>query len=270
MIIMIQSMNVHLVSLIRKFGVCSLILLHTSCNGIMGWIYDEPAISNAPVKGQLVIDATSWENWYYVDLNHLKELTEQGDTMALLKAQMEFEPYPIPMTLTSTSDGKSGQYMYWFDVFGEGIKKNEFRSYTPCDAQPEPREWTFAVHRNNVRTNNAGVFETPYSSMKDLPESSLAFRDKNYRIDEWSENEVWDSQEQMLNCLVPSQGIKVNKLLSSWMTVNIPPIPPSFSFNNHVFILRLKDGTYAALQLENYISPTGKKCYLTINYIYPY
>ncbi|MBQ8056332.1 MAG: hypothetical protein IJ270_05925, partial [Paludibacteraceae bacterium] len=62
----------------------------------------------------------------------------------------------------------------------------------------------------------------------------------------------------------------VNKLLSSWITVNIPPVPPSFSFNNHVFILRLKDGTYAALQLENYISPTGKKCYLTINYKYPY
>mgnify|MGYP004623850459 CR=1 FL=1 len=43
-----------------------------------------------------------------------------------------------------------------------------------------------------------------------------------------------------------------------------------FSLNNHVFILRLKDGTYAAIQLENYLSPKGVKCWMTINYKYPY
>lgn len=47
-------------------------------------------------------------------------------------------------------------------------------------------------------------------------------------------------------------------------------MPPSFSMNNHVFVLRLKDGSYAALQLENYLAPNGTKCYLTINYKYPY
>jgi hypothetical protein len=40
--------------------------------------------------------------------------------------------------------------------------------------------------------------------------------------------------------------------------------------NKHVFILRLADGTYAALQLADFISPEGKKCFLTINYKYPY
>ena len=43
--------------------------------------------------------------------------------------------------------------MYWFDVFGEGIKKNTFSYYTPTEGQEEPEEWTLAVHRNNVRTN---------------------------------------------------------------------------------------------------------------------
>ena len=52
--------------------------------------------------------------------------------------------------------------------------------------------------------------------------------------------------------------------------MKIPPMPPSFSLNNHVFILRLKDGTYAAIQLENYLSPKGVKCWMTINYKYPY
>jgi hypothetical protein len=52
--------------------------------------------------------------------------------------------------------------------------------------------------------------------------------------------------------------------------VHIPPVPPVFTLNSHVFILRLKNGTCAALQLENYQNAAGKKCFLTINYKYPY
>ena len=103
-----------------------------------------------------------------------------------------------------------------------------------------------------------------------MPKNSDPFHNMTFTEDEWSENEVWDSQDQMLMCLVPSQGIRVNKVLSSWLTTKIPPMPPAFTHDNHVFVLRLKDGTYAALQLENYLSATGTKCWLTINYKYPY
>ena len=199
-----------------------------------------------------------------------------------MKAQTEFAAYPIPMTATGEKDEseagheaatqgrKAGQYMYWFDVFGEGYQKNSFSYYTPTEGQEEPEEWTLAVHRNNVRTNGGAVLETSYTSMDELPESSEAFRNMNFQEDEWSENLVWDSQDLMLMGYVPSQGICVNKVLSSWLSMKIPPMPPAFSLNNHVFILRLKDGTYAALQLENYLSQEGKKCFLTINYKYPY
>lgn len=261
-------------------GVCFPVL--TACNGIFDDLYDKPEETVVSAKGQLLIDATSWSDWYYVDLHQLQKLTEEGDEDALQKAQTEFTPYPIPMTSTGTSDTsesghqiatsqkKSGQYMYWFDVFGEGIKKNEFRSFTPTAEQTAPDEWSFAVHRNNVRTNGGAVLETTFTSMSELPETSEAFKNMAFQEDEWSENEVWDNQDKMLMCLVPSQGININKVLSSWLAMEIPPMPPSFTLNNHVFILRLHDGTYAALQLENYLSPTGTKCWLTINYKYPY
>ena len=261
-------------------GVCFPVL--TACNGIFDDLYDKPEETVVSAKGQLLIDATSWSDWYYVDLHQLQKLTEEGDEDALQKAQTVFTPYPIPMTSTGTSDTsesghhtatsqkKPGQYMYWFDVFGEGIKKNEFRSFTPTAEQGAPDEWSFAVHRNNVRTNGGAVLETTYTSMSELPETSEIFKDMAFQEDEWSENEVWDNQDKMLMCLVPSQGINVNKVLSSWLAMEIPPMPPSFTLNNHVFILRLQDGTYAALQLENYLSPTGTKCWLTINYKYPY
>lgn len=241
----------------------------TGCEGIFDDIYDKvPDI--VPADGQIIVDASDWGNWYYIDLPTLARLSQEGDGEALRKAQTEHKAYPIPMTLTGESDGKSGQYLYWFDVWGAGIANNEFRRFTPCDAQPEPAEWSFAIHRNNVRTNGGAVYETSCSSMDELPESSEAFRNAAFVGDEWSENEVWDSQEQMLLCLVPSQGIAVNKVLSSWLTMDIPPVPPAFSMNSHVFVLRLADGSYAALQLADYLSPSGTKCFLTINYRYPY
>lgn len=257
------------------------LMMLTACNGLFDDIYDQPE-PIVPAKGQLVIDATSWTDWYYVDLEELHQLTTDGDEEGLQRAQTEFQAYPIPMTATGEKDEteaghaaatqgkKAGQYMYWFDVFGEGIKKNSFTNFTPTAGQTEPEKWTFAVHRNNVRTNGGAVLETTYTSMAELPESSEGFKNMKFTEDEWTENEVWDSQEQMLMSYVPSQGIEINKVLSSWLSMEIPPMPPSFSMNNHVFILRLKDGSYAALQLENYLSPKGEKCYLTINYKYPY
>lgn len=248
---------------------CSGILMLMSCNGVFDEIYDKP-IEIIPAKGEIVVDATSWTDWYYIDLQELQRLTEQNDEEALIKAQTVFQAYPIPMTLTGESDDTTGQYLYWFDVFGKGVENNEYRSFTPTDKQPEPDRWTIAVHRNNVRTNGGEVYETAFTSMDQLPESSAAFANVKFSPDEWSECDVWDSQEQMLLGLVPSQGMKINKLLSSWLALKIPPMPPAYVKNNHVFILRLSDGTCAALQLEDYLSPSGKKCYLTINYKYPY
>lgn len=228
-------------------------LLLAGCEGILDGLYDEPQPIVAR-EGQIVVDASDWSTWHYIDINRPDSI----------------QSHPIPTILTGETDGKSGQYLYWFDVWGEGIRKNEFREFTPCDAQCDPEEWAIAVHRNNVRTNGGEVLETSFSSMDELPETSEPFHNMRFTPDEWSENEVWDSQEQMLLCLIPSQGINVNKVLSSWLTMDIPPMPPAFTRNPHVFILRLKDGTYAALQLANYVSPSGVKCYLTINYKYPY
>lgn len=246
------------------------ILLLTACNGIFDDIYDKPINEVKPAKGQLIVDATSWTRWYYIDLKKLHRLNEEGNEEALLEAQTNFEAYDIPMSLTNESDGRSGQYMYWFDVFGAGLAKNELRQYTPTDPQQEPSEWTLAVHRNNVRTNGGAVLKTRYTSMDDMPATSDEFAKEEFTPDEWTENEVWDSQEQMLLGLVPSQGININRTLSSWLKIDVPPMPPAFTLDSHVFVLRLADGTYAALQLANYLSPSGTKCWLTINYKYPY
>ena len=251
---------------------CAIMMMVTACNGIFDDIYDEaPATANVTTEGQLLVNAASWKDWYYVDFDSLQMYIERKDTAGLLKAQTNFTHYAIPTNLTSGSgDGKTGMYTYWFDVFGKGISVNEKRGFTATDAQAEPESWSLAFHRNNVRTNGGAVLETKYTSLNELPKNSSYFLGATFQEDEWTENEVWEDQSQMLMSLIGCQGIGINKVLSSWLKIEIPPMPPSFTMNSHVFILRLKNGKYAALQLENYIGTDGTKCWLKINYKYPY
>ena len=247
----------------------------SACQGLFDDIYDKPT-ENVDIKeGQLYIDASSWIDWFYIDFNTVnKNFVEGGTSSMFVRMGIPLNNTNIAPTngLSSVSHpslGSEGIYTYWYDVFGEGLSKHEFRNFTPTDAQPEPESWHIAVHRNNVRTNGGAAYETSYTSMADLPESSKAFADATFTEDEWNELDVWTVQQQMLNGLIGNQGIKTNPVLSSWIKVSMPP-PPVFTLNNHVFIVKMKDGTFAAIQLENYQSPLGVKCCLTINYKYPY
>lgn len=239
------------------------IVLLTSCHGALDELYDTPTESIDIREGQLYVDASCWLCWYYLDFNTANHRFAEGGTGSA------FVKMDIP-TERAEGQSSSGIYTYWYDVFGAGLSNHDFRGFTPTAAQPEPASWHIAVHRNNVRTNGGAAYETPFTSMAELPESSEAFADATFTEDEWNELDVWTVQSQMLQGIIGNQGIEVNSVLSSWLRVDIPPVPPVFTLNNHVFIIRFEDGTYAALQLENYQSPAGTKCCLTINYKYPY
>jgi len=250
---------------------CAILVVASACNGVLDGIYDRPNNSMPVMQGQLYMDATDWNRWYYVDFDSLAQHIAHGDSTALLKAQTTFVAYPVPTARAeSSADGHAGIYTYWFDVFGKGIASNEQRAFMPTASQAEPPSWSIAIHRNNVRTNGAEVLETNYTSLADLPASSKAFAGAQFIADEWTQNEVWVDRTQMLQSLVGCQGIKVNRVLSSWLKLDIPPMPPAFTINSHVFIVRFPNGKMAAVQLENYMNAEGIKCWLTINYKYPY
>lgn len=263
--------NISNISIISLQAIASLVTLMvlSACEGTFDWVYDKPEPVK-PTQGQFYLDATDWKKWYYINLPAIADSTRNNP---------EYDPsgsivaYDIPFDATGeetaeTGHHMTGQYMYWFDVFGEGIKKNSFAKFTPTVEQPAPDDWTIAIHRNNARTNGCAVYESSVTDINDLP-SSDTFGTLNFIEDEWSENEVWDDQSQMLACYIPSQGIKLSKVLSSWLDIDLPPIPPEFHHNMHVFVIRLADGTYGAIQLVDYISPTGTKCCMTIKYKYP-
>lgn len=238
----------------------------SSCDGVLDGLYDSDAggggkASGESVSGTIYVDASSWTDWYYIDLHAIRDSILKG-----ADPDTDFRPYPIPTEPTSSfDDDLTGIYTYWYDIFGQGIGNCEYRSSYPTLRQEEPASWDFAVHRNNVRTNGGGVLQT---SLKDI-NAATGSLEGTYVEDAMNETDVWTIQAQMLQCLIGNQRISVNSELSRWLSVQIPPIPPAFTHNDNVFILRMKDGTHAALRLANYLSPTGTRCCLTIEYKYP-
>lgn len=252
-----------------------LMLLVTSCEGVFDGLYDTPvaAASSASivgntVEGTLYIDASKWNEWHYIDLPTLNSHVMKDASYDL---NSDWRTYPIPMPEEGTpgedvtGHQRPGQYMYWFNgTIGQTVKEHEFRYFTPAAEQPAPASWTFAVHRSEVRTNGGSAWK---SSLDNISRASLATcYGAVFAPDEWSETDVWDDSGQMLLQLIPSQGIRINKVLGSWLALGVMP---NYVMDSHVFFLRLSDGSVAALQLINHLSDTNKRCCLTIKYRYP-
>ena len=244
----------------------------SGCEGIFNGFYDEPEpTTRSTTDGHLYIDASNWQEWHYIDLRSVVKgvsSTPDFNTSSLWQT-IEIPTLEISEESLIKSNEKSGIYTYWYDVFGQGISNREYIGFSPTEPQPEPEQWTFAVHRNNVRTNGCLVAETDFTSISQIPDDSDWVADLSFTPDEWNQTEVWTVQDRMLNGIIGNQGIHINKVLSGWLKMVIPPMPPVFDINRHVFILKLPDGTFAALQLEDYMNSTGEKCYLSINYKYP-
>lgn len=274
--------------IIERLLLISLLPLLCSCEGLFDGLYDELPDSQQPevsvagdtISGTLYVEANEWDEWFYIDLHAIRDaVTAASKGEPMDSSCFIFEPYKVPLTLTGEWDKKSRICTYRFRVLtGGGLSDNEYVSEIPTDAQPEPESWDLAIHRNNNRTRGGSALETTYSSLESLPQSSAlllqemaaAGQDTAFMSDQETENEVFVDNSTMLSELIPCQAIAINRVLSRWLVMQIPPFPPTFEHNDHVFLLRMADGTVAALQCSNYISSKNVKCCLTVGYKYPY
>lgn len=265
-----------------------LAVLYCSCDGLFDGLYDEipesdnseAVVAGDTIQGSLYLEANPWDEWFYIDFHAIREaLTAARKGEEMDSSCFVFEPYKVPMSLTGEWDGQSRICTYRFRVLtGGGLEDNEFVSEVPCDPQPEPETWDLAIHRDNTRTHGGMALATAYHSLEELPESSALLlqqlsamgKDTAFVADRITENEVYVDNSTLLSELIPCQAIELNPVLSGWLIMRMPPIPPAFEHNSCVFLLRMSDGTIAALRCSNYISSKNVKCCLTIEYRYPY
>ena len=133
-----------------------------------------------------------------------------------------------------------------------------------------PEQWDIAQHRYDVKTNGAAVMMTDYHSIEELEAAGLPMGG-NWIEDEESEQSVTiDMSHMMEGWLTYAPGHK-NTEIGKWVEVDTSNMPPSYTMHDNVMLLRLADGTYAAIQLANFMSTDSYqiKGWMTVNYKYP-
>jgi hypothetical protein len=204
-------------------GVTAMLSL-SACNGIFGFLYDNPVVQvkteygfisadTNTHSGRIYIDATSYTDWQYIDL-HNKEVVK-----------------------------------------------------APVDSL-EPARWDFAVHRYDAKTNGGAVWESGAADFNSLPGlDQLATAE--FAADEWTTDRISVDVSQMMDGIIVYTDSYYNPCLSRWLDVNTSTMPPIYTLSGKIYILRLADGTYAALRLFNFMDDSSIKGFMTIDYLYP-
>lgn len=133
-----------------------------------------------------------------------------------------------------------------------------------------PADWDIAHHRYDAKTNGAKVYMTDCHSIDELEQGYLP-AGGSWTEDEYDDNNIIvDMSHMMEGYLDYAPGYK-NKELGKWVEVDTSTMPPNYAMHDNVYVIRLKDGTYAALQLENFMSTDRYqiKGWMTVNYKYP-
>lgn len=168
-------------------------------------------------------------------------------------------------------DGRSGtvyvdatSYTRWIyiDFHSHGIDSLEI-----AEDMTEPADWDIAVHRYDAKTNGGAVMETSYTSLDALRDSGTM------PTGTWTEDEaskVTVDMSGMMDGNILYAESDVNPVLSRWLDVDTSSMPPVYTLSGKVYVVRLKDGTHAAVRLSNFMNDASVKGYMTIDFIYPF
>lgn len=247
-----------MIKILQGFIVCLTMLAGLcSCDGMFDGIYDDAVNDDQQQNGfngnndqdrfTLTLDARDYGKWYYINLH-----------------KRTIEGIDVPTALTGEWDGKS--MWTYYNVHGKNYSKLDERK---VDTQREPEEWDLAIHHFDAKTNGGEVMETQYSSIDALLQTAHDFNDDSFSKDEWVDNQCITDFSGMMAYNIWYMSSMVNKVLSRWVTMDFTTPPPVYTASGKVYILRMKDGTYAALRLVDYMSDRGTKGFLTIDVKYP-
>ena len=169
----------------------------------------------------------------------------------------------IEATRTGTIYIDASDYMKW-----NYISLKDKKVVTALYDEQQPENWDFAVHRYDAKTNSASVFETEYYDLTDISSVSK-FSGADFIADEWTTKKITIDMSQMMEGIIKYAEDFYNPCLSKWLNVDTSSMPPVYTLSEKVYILKLQDGTFAALKLSNFMNTSGIKGFMTIDYLYP-
>ena len=131
-----------------------------------------------------------------------------------------------------------------------------------------PTTWDFAIHRYDGKTNNGFVAECTATDFNSLPAVS-SISDALFIADEWTTDKITTDMSQMMDGIIIYAEDYYNPCLSKWLDVDTSVMPPIYTLSGKIYVLRLSDGTHAALRLTNFMDDSAIKGFMTIDYLYP-
>jgi hypothetical protein len=131
-------------------------------------------------------------------------------------------------------------------------------------AEP-PATWDVALHRYDAKTHGGAVAETEARDFSEVSAQTAA----DYVTDTWTETQVITDMSHMMDGYLSYVPSDYNEVLSSWLDVDTSNMPPTYTLSGKIYLIRLSDGTVAALRLSNFMNAASEKGYLTIEYRYP-
>lgn len=132
---------------------------------------------------------------------------------------------------------------------------------------PEPQEWDIAVHRYDARTNGGEAAELPCNELQQVKPAMIA--EARWEKDSFTTDRLMTDLSGMLTGDIKYADGWCNLTLSRWLNLDLSVMPPIYTPSNKVYLVRLGDGTLAAVRLKAYKSAKGRKGIMTIQYAYP-
>jgi hypothetical protein len=128
-----------------------------------------------------------------------------------------------------------------------------------------PQNWDLAIHRYDAKTNGGAVAETDIEDFSLLSIAKIG----DFVSDTFTTKKIVTDMSTMMDGYLSYVESDYNTELSQWLNVDTSNMPPTYTLSNKIYILRLADGSKAALKLENYMNESAIKGYMTISYMYP-
>ena len=127
-----------------------------------------------------------------------------------------------------------------------------------------------AIHRYDIKTNEGAAYQTSYTSFDALKANGKLPDDKDFVKDEWTTDKIAIDMSGMMEGNIVYTDSYYNSVLSTWLNVDTSTMPPIYTMSNQVYLIRLKDNTYAAIRFTNYTNAKGIKGYIDFDFLYPF
>ena len=119
------------------------------------------------------------------------------------------------------------------------------------------------------------IYDAPTETELDIKENSFhALKangklpdDKDFVKDEWTTDKIAIDMSGMMEGNIVYTDSYYNSVLSTWLNLDTSTMPPIYTMSNQVYLIRLKDNTYAAIRFTNYTNAKGITGYIDFDFV---